>query len=398
MVATRKLTAVRASSTTREAASAATRPSLSQMRSQTAERRPTSGLRALAAALTLILAAAFWGGAVSAARAASGDWYLALGDSLAAGTQSLPSVDGGGYANRLAERLRTVDSGIQLKNMAVGGETTTSFEAGQLPAAEAFLRANRGHVPFVTIDIGGNDVAGCPASSGSCFATGLARIDRNVPAIAARLAAAAGPQTRFTMMTYYDPVLEYWVTGSAGQTIARQSLPNVDSLNRTLTRDFGSRFLVADVAKAFSTDDITDIVSTPNHGMVPKDVAVICRLTGGCDHGYNVHANSLGHQVIADTFFAVIAADLVAPVSPSAAQIKRSLSVALVPHGKSSKIAAIIRSGGYTVPLTALVSGSAVIHWYFVPPHVHLTSRKPVLVANGKRKFAAAGTRDFGSG
>jgi len=131
--------------------------------------------------LGLILAATLWGGWVSTARAASGDWYLALGDSLAAGFQSQPSVVGGGYANRLAVHMQTVDPGIQLKDIAIPGETTTSFVGGQLGAAEAFLRANRGRVPLVTIDIGGNDVGGCgpvtrPASRpGSPRSTGTSR-------------------------------------------------------------------------------------------------------------------------------------------------------------------------------------------------------------------------------
>jgi hypothetical protein len=169
----------------------------------------------------------------------------------------------------------------------------------------------------------------------------------------------------------------------------------VDSLNATLVKDFGPRFLVADVAKAFSTDDITDIVTTPNHGMVPKDVAVICRLTGGCDHGFDLHANSLGHQLIADTFFAAITAGVVPPVTPSAAQIKRSLSAELVPHGKAAKIAAILRAGGYTVSFKALCAGNAELKWYLVPPHAHLTTGKtpqPLLVATGKLTFPNART------
>jgi lysophospholipase L1-like esterase len=345
--------------------------------------------------LGLILVATLWGGSVGSAHAASGDWYLALGDSLAAGVQSQPSVAGGGYATRLAVRLQTVDPGIQVENIAVPGETTTSFVGAQLAEAEAFLRANRGHVPFVTIDIGGNDVAGCGPGNPSCSAAGFAAIDRNVPMIVARLIASAGPQTRFAMMTYYDPFLEYWVTGSSGQTVAMQSLPMVDSLNAELVKDFGPRFVVADVAKAFSTDDMTDIVSTPNHGMVPQDVAVICRLTGGCDHGFDLHANSLGHQLIADTFFAAITSGVVPPVPPSAAEIKKSLSAELVPHGKAAKIAAILRAGGYTVSFKALGAGNAELNWYLVPPHAHLATGKtpkPLLVATGKSTFPNAGT------
>jgi hypothetical protein len=47
-------------------------------------------------------------------------------------------------------------------------------------------------------------------------------------------------------------------------------------------------------------------VSTLKHGTVPQDVAVICLLTGGCDYGVDVHANTIGHRLIADTFFAAL--------------------------------------------------------------------------------------------
>jgi lysophospholipase L1-like esterase len=214
--------------------------------------------------------------------------------------------------------LQTVDPGIQLTNIASAGETTTSFLGAQLAEAEAFLRANRGHVPLVTIDIGGNDLAACGTGNAACIAAAFAAIDRNVATIAAGLIAAAGPETRFAMMTYYDPLLEDWVTGSGGQAVATQSVPTVDSLNARLVNDFGPRFLVADVANAFSTDDTTDIVNTPKHGAVPLNVALICQFTGGCDQGFNLHANSLGHQLIADTFFAAITDRLTPPsnVSP----------------------------------------------------------------------------------
>lgn len=257
--------------------------------------------------LALILLVIAWGSAVSAAHAAAGDFYLALGDSLAAGWQSAPSVPGGGYATVLTVRLQAVDPGITLADLANPGETSSSFLHSQLAQAEAFLRANPGHVPFVTIDIGGNDVAGCPAGSATCNAAALAGIDQNVPKIVAGLTAAAGPGTRFAFMTYYDPFLEYWVTGgAAGQAAAAQSVAGVDRLNARLVSDFGPSFVAADVAGAFSTDDTGDDVSTPKHGTVPQDVALICLLTGGCDYGVDIHANSVGHRLIADTFLAAL--------------------------------------------------------------------------------------------
>ena len=255
--------------------------------------------------LALIVVVVLWGAAAGAAHAAAGDYYLALGDSLAAGVQSAPSITNGGYPMVLTARLRAVDPGITLADLAIPGETSSSFLGSQLARAEALLRAHPGHVPYVTIDIGGNDIAGCGGSA-TCNAAALAAIDHNVPTIVAGLAAAAGPETRFAFMTYYDPFLEYWVAGAAGQTTAAQSLPVLDTLNARLVSDFGPSFIAADVARAFSTDDTGDDVSTRDHGTLPQDAALICLLTGGCDHGFDVHANSVGHRLIADTFFAAL--------------------------------------------------------------------------------------------
>ncbi len=270
----------------------------------------------------VVLCVAVWAGwaASESAPAAGGDWYLALGDSLAAGYQSQPSVAGGGYADQLTELMQPTDPGLQLMNLAVPGETSSSFLGTQLGAAESFLRAHQGHVPLVTIDIGGNDTAFCSPGDTTCLDSALTRIDSNVSQIAAGLTAAAVPETTFVMMTYYDPFLEYWVTGALGRAEAQATLPTVAELNRHLVLDFGSRFLVADVADAFSTAGSSTIVSTPAHGEVPMNVAVICRLTGGCDSGFDLHANAPGHLVIAQTFLAAIGhrpphpAPLVAPV------------------------------------------------------------------------------------
>jgi lysophospholipase L1-like esterase len=436
--------------------------------------------------LALIVVVVAWGAAVGAAHAAGGDYYLALGDSLAAGWQSAPSVTGGGYPMVLTARLQAVDPGITLADLANPGETSSSFLGSQLAQADAFLRAHPGHVPFVTIDIGGNDIAGCGGSA-TCNAAALAAIDHNVPTIVAGLTAAAGPETRFAFMTYYDPFLEYWVTGAAGQTIAAQSVPVLDTLNARLVSDFGPGFITADVAGAFSAEVTGDDVSTLKHGTVPQDVAVICLLTGGCDYGVDVHANSIGHRLIADTFFAALMhrpappASLSAPgvsgralrghtltethgawanspasfayqwedcdpsgrgcvvinsattpaytvsatdaghtirvreaaanahgigataslptgmvpgiVTPSAARIRKVLGDAIAVRGKAARIGAILRANGETVPVRALVAGTAVLAWYSLAPARHGKGGHAgrVLLATGRLAFAAAG-------
>ncbi len=81
--------------------------------------------------------------------------------------------------------------------------------------------------------------------------------------------------------------------------------------------------------------------------------------------------------------------------SITAAQIAALLARGLVPSGKASKIAALLKRGGLAFKLSALEAGSATIDWYQLPPGAKLASRakpKPVLVAAGRLGFAAAGT------
>jgi hypothetical protein len=65
-----------------------------------------------------------------------------------------------------------------------------------------------------------------------------------------------------------------------------------------------------------------------------------------------------------------------------------------VPSGKGAKIAALLKSGGYMLPLTALEAGTVVVRWYLVPHGAKLarqTKAKPILVASGKLAFSGAG-------
>jgi hypothetical protein len=84
--------------------------------------------------------------------------------------------------------------------------------------------------------------------------------------------------------------------------------------------------------------------------------------------------------------------------SISAEQVKASLAQQLVPSGKGVKIAALLKSGGYMLPFTALEAGTVVVQWYLVPHGAKLAKRvksrskaKPILVASGKLTFSGAG-------
>ena len=82
-------------------------------------------------------------------------------------------------------------------------------------------------------------------------------------------------------------------------------------------------------------------------------------------------------------------------VNVSAAQIRALLAGQLTPSGKKAKIAALLRSGVFTVAFKALEPGTVVIAWYQVPAGAKLAKKakpKPVLVASGKLTFSAAGT------
>jgi hypothetical protein len=131
----------------------------------------------------------------------------------------------------------------------------------------------------------------------TCIAQGLLAITVNVSAVVAQLRAAA-PYATIVGLTYYDPTLAAWLTGPAGQALARDSLPVIHRINRLLTTLFAAgRFRVADVAGAFSTDDMTTLVNG-----VPLDVVRICQWTWMCAPaplGPDIHANQAGYGVIA---------------------------------------------------------------------------------------------------
>jgi lysophospholipase L1-like esterase len=159
---------------------------------------------------------------------------LALGDSWAFGFgATVPSQ--GGYVPRLYTALKggfdcspspnPKDKGckkLELINIAVGGATTPTLIANQLPTAEALLRARNGNnnprdnVEVVTVSIGGNDVTGpiiaaCIQAPGSpsCLATiqsEFAAYRSDLTVALSRLRAAAGPDARIVIGTYDNPI------------------------------------------------------------------------------------------------------------------------------------------------------------------------------------------------
>ena len=248
-------------------------------------------------------------------------YYLALGDSLAAGFQPDPSIGRDkGYVPDVFRALTTEAryGRMVLENLGCDGATTTSLLSGgggctypgavsQLAAAEQFLADHPGRVKAITIDIGANDINRCVAGTvidQACALAAVGTIATNLAVIVDRLAKAA-PGVPIVGMTYYDPYLAAWLLGPAGQAVAQQSVQLATLLDQRLTDVYESAGVrVADVGAAFDTTDLTTPATLPGVGTVPLAVFRICTWTWMCVPGRSpdIHATTAGYQVIANTF------------------------------------------------------------------------------------------------
>jgi lysophospholipase L1-like esterase len=285
-------------------------------------RRSRSCLARSAAAAALAAAAVTACSAPAHAKPVPAVYYLALGDSLSRGVQpdaAGTSVETGqGYPDLVYARLRHGHPGLRLVQLGCPGETTETMMHGgicrypggsQLAAAVSFLRAHRGHVLLITIDIGANDPEDCGSAPDLAK---LASCIGHIPDTAIRLAAilaslrAAGPGVRIVGMNYYLPALAQWRDGTVGHAVARVSERLAVAFNGLLDYAYAQAGAgVADVFGAFDTTDFGHPVTVPGIGSLPRNVARICEWTWECappPRGPNQHANPAGYRVIADAF------------------------------------------------------------------------------------------------
>ncbi len=291
-------------------------------------------IRRVSCAVGLALAVVASSQVAASAGEAPTTYYLALGDSLSVGYQPIgtsPPHSGvetnTGYVDDLYNQLKKKDKNLQLMKLGCSGETTTSMLHGhtretlgacanyqndhsQVDAAVAFLEAHRGHVKYVTNDIGANDVEKCASAAGidvACAVQGIGTIATNLPQILGRLKAAGGPEPIYIGMNYYNPLLASWLSPDNGMFLAAlTSLADfiVNTIEQNEYHAFG--WGVADVSGAFkSYDYFTQKTLGPPIGTVPLNVYNICTLTWMCQL-QNIHANNDGYQVIANAFGAVL--------------------------------------------------------------------------------------------
>jgi lysophospholipase L1-like esterase len=250
-------------------------------------------------------------------------YYLALGDSLSRGVQpgasGVSAATSAGYADQLYPVLRDRHPGVRLVKLGCPGETTVTMMNGgvcaypagsQLGAAVAFLRAHRGRVALVTIDIGANDPSSCiyqpsAARLASCAFRSVPDAAANLGKILAGLRGAAAG-VRIVAMNYYLPALARWRDGLPGRALARLGELAAAGYNALLARVYReSGVSVADVFTAFHTADFGHLVRVPGFGALPRNVAAICQWTWECaapPRGPNEHPNMAGYAVITRSF------------------------------------------------------------------------------------------------
>jgi lysophospholipase L1-like esterase len=251
------------------------------------------------------------------------EYYLALGDSLAAG---VGSPDGKGYVADLykmaSKKAMKKHVELVLENLSCSGATTQSMINGpgcdyatgtQIGDADAFLEAHPEQVAFVTIDIGANDVDGCTSGTTineTCVENGLEAVSSNLPVLLASLNSASGGAAPIVGMSYYDPFLAAWLQGPNGETSAQQSVGLLDDLNNILSNDYAAAY-TADVAGAFKSSDFSP--GGRYQGVaVPVNVGRICHWTLMCSED-DIHADDAGHARIAKAFEKIVTRVLAHP-------------------------------------------------------------------------------------
>lgn len=254
-----------------------------------------------------VVSVALLAGIATACENSPGPTYLALGDSLAVGVGADDPKTQGYVAGVHAWLQQNYDEDIDLHNLAVSGETSTTLvEDGQLEEALALIRERNGDddarndVVVITIDIGGNDLRGVVAEGGPCapprtidatclaaVSETLAETEANVPRALRALREAAGPDTTIVAATYYNPY-----SGSG--------LPlDIDAVDGALGA-LGEIILAAAVDSAVGAG-VADFF-TPFVGRSSD-------LTGLATPRGDFHPNSAGHEAMARAIIDVLAAE-----------------------------------------------------------------------------------------
>ncbi|MBI5283538.1 MAG: SGNH/GDSL hydrolase family protein [Chloroflexi bacterium] len=236
---------------------------------------------ALALALLAAVAIAACGGSPSEAR--YDGLYLSLGDSVAAGNGASDPASTGFAA------LVTKDAGsIEIANLAVAGATTRDVIEKQLPRAGG--AANGRKLAFITVSVGGNDLAalipntGCqqdPLPASCPLDAALSQAEADLDELMKQLRAAY-PKTPVVLLLYPN---FFSGTGHPFEAPAERVLPRLDDVIARVAARY-QHTAVAAAAPAFAGRGGT--------------------LTHVLDPAFDPHPNDAGHRLIADAFLAAL--------------------------------------------------------------------------------------------
>jgi len=253
--------------------------------------------------------------AMASAASAASPIYLSLGDSwpAGAGTSSPDNRYPVVLSAALQEQFDCSASGkdkpngkcqnLQLVDISVGGATTPTLIANQLPQAESLLaERNTDHNPrndieVITLHIGGNDVTGpiiaaCIQNPGSagCLQTvqnEFAAYRSDLDTLLSALREAAGPDTRIVIGTYDNPIPTCFLGAVPGASqlgaIVLEGGPGVP---------LGLHDIMRDVAEDYDVE-----VASVFGQLVPAD------WVGGNDC---LHPRDTGYQKVVDAFLGVL--------------------------------------------------------------------------------------------
>jgi len=267
-------------------------------------------------------------------------YFVSLGDSYAQGVQPLgPSMADiptkNGFANTAFRALKRKQRRLKFVQLGCGGATTVSMVRGtkrcaeklpyrsrnrrtsQLTYAKRWLRRHRKQVRYVTVIIGGNDVAPCAGEDSTsaiaaCVLGGIERIKKNLPISAKGVRSAAGRKAVIVGSTYPNVVLGQWVKSEGGKDLARLSIRIFrEQINPTLRRAYQKRKIAfVNATRAFGGFLPLERTTTlAPYGEIPIAVANICRLAWYCadrPQGPDIHLRTSGYTHLAKLVLAKI--------------------------------------------------------------------------------------------
>lgn len=267
-------------------------------------------------AVALLLVGNFPTQAHAATPTATGDVYLAMGNSLSVGVEAPANNDGQpGYPALLYVRMQALNPDLEYVNVGVAGETSaTLISGGQLAAATGAIASatSAGEcVGAITLDIGGNDFGQIltgettPEAAISGLRSNLDTILSQISNVARYQVAGCSPH--LALMTYYNPYPGLAIPPSY-QPLSDIYLPQLNEIIAEMGDKYG--WSVANVEPLFRGRE-ADLLYV-NQGIYTNPLLLIPFLPW-FEQNVDFHPRPAGHDVIADAFWQALQLTTPAP-------------------------------------------------------------------------------------